>query len=350
MTGHSALNCLKFSTVALFMLFLQTAEAQYNFAELDKKLDFYKKELGENAVTLVYKNGKIIYQKSMGDFDARTQAPVASCSKWLTAALVMTFVDEGKLSLDDYVSKYIPEFTSYGKGYITIRQCLSHTTGIHSERIGLGSIIQLRKYSSLEEEVNDFMSKHELDAQPGQQFFYSAIGLNTAGRVLEIIGKKSFDQLMTQRIFRPLGMKGSTFYSEKATNPSGGAVCTANDYMNFLTMLLNKGMFNGKRILSEQSVEAMETVQTNAAAMVYAPPAAEKASYGLGGWVLETGTDGKSTVVASPGLFGTWPLIDKCRGYACIFFVKTLLKGETKRAMYDDLKNTIDEAIQSECK
>ena len=43
MTGHSALNCLKFSTVALFMLFLQTAEAQYNFAELDKKLDFYKK-------------------------------------------------------------------------------------------------------------------------------------------------------------------------------------------------------------------------------------------------------------------------------------------------------------------
>ena len=194
------------------------------------------------------------------------------------------------------------------------------------------------------------MSKHELDAQPGQQFFYSAIGLNTAGRVLEIIGKKSFDQLMTQRIFRPLGMKGSTFYSEKATNPSGGAVCTANDYMNFLTMLLNKGMFNGKRILSEQSVEAMETVQTNAAAMVYAPPAAEKASYGLGGWVLETGTDGKSTVVASPGLFGTWPLIDKCRGYACIFFVKTLLKGETKRAMYDDLKSTIDEAIQSECK
>ena len=94
--------------------------------------------MGENAVTLVYKNGKIIYQKSMGDFDARTQAPVASCSKWLTAALVMTFVDEGKLSLDDYVSKYIPEFTSYGKGYITIRQCLSHTTGIHSKGLGWG--------------------------------------------------------------------------------------------------------------------------------------------------------------------------------------------------------------------
>ena len=193
------------------------------------------------------------------------------------------------------------------------------------------------------------MSKHELDAQPGQQFFYSAIGLNTAGRVWKSLAK----------IFRPaddatdlsaIGHERKYFYSEKATNPSGGAVCTANDYMNFLTMLLNKGMFNGKRILSEQSVEAMETVQTNAAAMVYAPPAAEKASYGLGGWVLETGTDGKSTVVASPGLFGTWPLIDKCRGYACIFFVKTLLKGETKRAMYDDLKNTIDEAIQSECK
>lgn len=351
MTAKSVLNCLKFSPILLFMLLLQPAKAQYSFDDLDKKLTMYKKDLGENVVALVYKDGKIIYQKTMGDFDAKTQAPIASCSKWLTAALVMTFVDEGKLSLDDYVSKYIPEFTSYGKGYITIRQCLSHTTGIHAEKAGLGSILQLRKYASLEEEVNDFMSKHELDAQPGKQFFYSTIGLNIAGRICEIIGKKSFDQLMTQRIFRPLAMKGSTFYSEKAVNPSGGAVSTANDYMNFLAMLLNKGMFNGKRILSEQSVDAMQTVQTNLDMIVYAPAAAYNTNYALGEWVLGADANGKSTVVASPGLFGTWPLIDNCRGYACIFFVKTLLtKGEQKRAMYDDLKHSIDDVLPNNCK
>ena len=75
----------------------------------------------------------MLYKKEMGDFNAKTQAPIASCSKWLTAALVMQFVDEGKLSLDDKVVKYIPEFEKYCKSYITIRQCLSHMTGIADE-------------------------------------------------------------------------------------------------------------------------------------------------------------------------------------------------------------------------
>ncbi|MFK4985511.1 serine hydrolase domain-containing protein, partial [Klebsiella pneumoniae] len=86
---------------------------------------------------LVYREGKIIYEKNLGDFNTKTQAPIASCSKWLTAALVMVLVDEGKLSLSDKVSKYLPIFAKYSKGYITIKDCLAHLTGIESEPIKL---------------------------------------------------------------------------------------------------------------------------------------------------------------------------------------------------------------------
>src|SRR5678809_881175 len=108
------------------MLILQVVKGQYNFSELDKNLTQYQQQLGGNVVTMIYKDSQIIYKKELGDFKANNVQPIASCSKWLTAALVMTFVDEGKLSLDDKVSKYIPAFTNYGKGYITIRHCMSH--------------------------------------------------------------------------------------------------------------------------------------------------------------------------------------------------------------------------------
>src|SRR5437867_3132730 len=84
--------CMKVSATLCFLLLLQFTKAQYNFADLDKKLLQYQSRLGGNVVTLVYKDGKIIYNKSLGDFNANTQAPIASCSKWLAAALVMTYV------------------------------------------------------------------------------------------------------------------------------------------------------------------------------------------------------------------------------------------------------------------
>ena len=343
MTQNLRLFCIKVSAVVFFLLIFQLSNAQYNFTELDAKLKQYQKQLGNNVVALVYKDGKMVYTNELGDFKTNTVAQIASCSKWLTAALVMQFVDEGKLSLDDYVSKYIPDMTKYGKGYITIRQCLSHTTGIHNEA-PLLSIIRLSRYATLEEEVNDFMSKHELDAQPGKEFRYSSIGLNMVGRVLEIISKKSFDRLIQDKLLRPLNMRYTTFASEKAPNPSGGAKSTALDYMNFLTMILNKGMFNGKRILSEQSVEIMQQSQTTPAMIKYAPKPAEGFNYALGEWVLAQDKNGKSTAVSSPGLFGTWPMVDYTGNYAAIIFVKTLINDDRKE-IYMDMKGAIDKVV-----
>ncbi len=348
--SHKHLSrCVIGSLLLAFLLFFQPSKAQYNFTEVDALLDANKKEIDESFCIQLYKDGKIIYNKSVGEFTGKTQAPIASCSKWLTAALIMVLVDEGKLSLDDRVSKYIPLFSKYSKGYITIKQCLAHLTGIESEPIKLSSILQRTKYYSLEEEVNDFASKKEIAANPGIEFRYSNIGMNIAGRVAEIVSKKNFDQIMQEKLLRPLQMRNTSFSSFNAPNPSGGAVSTANDYMNFLSMLLNKGMFNGKRILSEQSIGMMHTTQTNGPMIKYAPKIAAGYNYGLGEWIQETDEKGNATVVSSPGLFGTWPVIDMCRGYAAIVFTKNLITEE-KRELYGKIKESINQQIVENCK
>lgn len=340
--------CIKVSTGLISLLFFQLSFAQYDFSEVGRKIEASQKELGKNVAAIIYKDGKIIYKKEAGECKINTQAPIASCSKWLTTALVMTFVDQGKLSLDDKVSAYLPIFAKYGKAYITIRQCVSHLTGIQAEQ-GVARFMERNKYATLEDEVNAYASKREIENNPGVEFRYSNVGLNIAARVLEVISKKQFEQLMNERIFRPLNMRNSSFFSTRAVNPSGGAVSTAADYMNFLSMILNKGLFNGKRILSEKSIEEMEKPQTNLQMIKYAPKVAEGYNYALGEWVLEVDANGNSTAVSSPGLFGTWPFVDKCRGYACIFFVKSLL-SEQKKEVYVELKKAIDEVIPSNCK
>lgn len=342
-------TCAKVSLFTICLLIFQAGFTQYNFTETNAKIDSYKKQFDGNISVLVYREGKIIYEKNLGDFNPKTQAPIASCSKWLTAALVMVLVDEGKLSLTDKVSKYLPIFAKYSKGYITIKDCLAHLTGIESEPIKLSTILQRAKFNSLEEEVDYFASKKEIIANPGLEFRYSNVGLNIAGRIVEIVSRKVFEQVMQEKILRPLQMRNTSFSSLNAVNPSGGAVSTAADYMNFLSMILDKGMFKGKRVLSEQSISFMQTPQTNSSMIKYAPKAAQGYNYGFGEWILETDEQGVSTVVASPGLFGTWPMIDKCRNYACIFFTKGLL-GEEKREVYLDIKKTIDAQIIANCK
>ncbi|HJV19504.1 MAG TPA: serine hydrolase domain-containing protein [Sediminibacterium sp.] len=341
--------CVNVSMLILSLLNFQSIRAQYNFTELDQKVESVKKELGGEFSLLIYHNGQVVYNKSEGGFTPKTQAPVASCSKWLTAALILVLANEGKLSLNDRISKYLPTYSKYSKGYITIGQCLSHLTGIASEPIRLATFLKRGKYNSLEEEVADFASGKDIISNPGLEFRYSNIGLNIAGRIAEIVSRKGFEQVMQEKLLRPLQMRNTSFSSLNAVNPSGGAVSTPNDYMNFLSMLLNKGMYNGKRILSESAVALLHTPQTTAPMIKYAPKMAEGFNYGMGEWIQETDENGNATVVSCPGLFGTWPLLDLCRGYASIVFVKSLLTEE-KRAVYMDLKKVIDRQIVANCK
>lgn len=351
MTQKNKYLCLKCSLFTGLLLFLQPVFSQYNFTELDKKLEEKQKLLGKDFVVLIWKkNDTLVYKKEVGEYKSKTVAPIASCSKWLTAALVMQFVDEGKISLDDPVVKYIPVFAKYMKNYITIRHCLSHETGIASEPIRILKLFERKKFNSLEDEVNSFAEK-EILANPGKEFRYSNIGLNIAARVLEVVSKRKFDQLIRQKLFGPLEMRNTTFTNLDGSppNPSGGAKSTADDYMKFLVMMMNKGNYHGKQILTEESVNEMMKSQTIPELIKYAPKAAEGFNYALGSWVVEENEDGVAKVLVSPGLFGTWPMVDYCRGYAYILFVKNLL-GDERADAHLEIKKVIDEQMKSVCR
>ena len=357
--------CLKFSIFIVSLLIFQTINAQkkqkpliskYDLSNLDKILEEKQKIIGKDYVVLIWKKDDTLeYKKEVGEYNSKTQAPIASCSKWLTAALVLQFVDEGKISLDDPVVNYLPVFEKYMKKYITIRHCLSHMTGIEDDDKFLKKIFQRSKFASLEEEVNSFAAK-EIRANAGTDFWYGNIGLNIAARVLEVVSKRKFDVLIKQKLFTPLGMRQTTFTTLDGSlyNPSGGAKSTADDYMKFLVMLMNKGKYNGKQILSEESVNEMMKVETTSSMIKYVPKAAEGFNYALGSWVIEqappiSNEKSEAIALASPGLFGTWPMIDFCRGYAYILFVKNYL-GEERANTHLEIKKVIDEQIKNECK
>jgi CubicO group peptidase (beta-lactamase class C family) len=350
-------TCLHFSSFLILLLFCRPAFSQkkpvvadpspYNFEAVDRLLKQNQKVLGNNFVALVWKDGKMVYIKEGStDFTAKTQAPVAGAGNWLTAALVMTFVDEGKLSLDDKVTKYIPLFGKYSKGYITIRNCLTHTTGIKTEA-DEGTRVLKSKSGTLEDEVNAYASKKDIGTNPGTEFFYSNLGPNIAARVLEVISKKSFDRLMMERIIHPLKLKATSFSNEDggAINAAGGARSTANDYVIFLSMLLNKGMFGDKRVLSEKAVEEMEKEQFVGLPVKSAPKTLQGVHFALGNYILTDGGDaGAATSFFCPNLLGTTPIIDKCRNYAAILIVQKP-EEEQKKSLGLSMKGLVDEAI-----
>jgi CubicO group peptidase (beta-lactamase class C family) len=257
----------------------------------------------------------------------------------------MTFVQEGRISLDDKVSKYLPIFEKYYKGYITIRHCLTHNTGIQADKL-----FQKSKYHTLEEEVNDYASKKEIQTNAGTEFRYSNIGFNIAGRVLEVITKRTFDRLAMERITRPCNMKNTTFANEDyndAINPSTGARSSAADLTNFLSMLLNKGTFNGKPVLSESSVTTLLSLSETSDKIKNAPPLAQGLNYGLGEWVLESNDKG-ATAFTAPSYIGTMPVLDICRKYGYVIFTKDLSSVPGKD-FYSNIKAAIDEGMPALC-
>jgi len=333
--------------VLLIFSFLITSLLSYsqNFNEVEQVMLNNQKALGDDQALMIYKDGKIIYQKILGDFKPNMQAPIGESSQWLTAALVMILVEEGKLSLDDNVGKFLPIYPKWMKRYITIRHCLSHTTGIETDKPGAAKLFQKKSFSTLEEEANYYAEKRDIATNPGMWFHYNQMGPNIAGRVLEVITKKKFDRLIQEKLFRPLNMRFTTFSNfTSAMSPFDGAKSTAADYINFLSMLLNKGKFNGKQILSEASVAELMKIQTGTALNKFTPVFMNGFSYGLGTW-LET-KDGKLVNCVSPNSPFVW--IDYCRGYACILLSKKE-QDLQKRELYNELKQAVDKQLPVNC-
>jgi CubicO group peptidase (beta-lactamase class C family) len=216
---------------------------------IDKTLqDYVDKGRMNGAVALIIRNGKIAYYKSVGyDKDAQTPLKkdaifrIASQTKAITSVAVMMLYEEGKLMLDDPISRYIPEFAKPGvldkfnkadttyttvpaKREVTIRDLLTHTSGIGYAQIGspeanaiyakAGVVGGIGVGKILLADKMKILAKQPLFHQPGEKFTY---GLNTdvLGYLVEVLSGMSLDDFFHKRIFEPLGMKDTYFYLPK---------------------------------------------------------------------------------------------------------------------------------------
>ena len=329
----------------IVLLFVYVTVVAQNFSTVEQIMLNNQRNLGDDQALLIYKDGKILYQKTLGDFKPNIQAPIGESSQWLTAAMVLMLVDEGKISLDDNIGKYLPIFPKWMKGYITLRHCLANNTGIEADKTGAGKLFQKSKFATLEEEVNFYAEKRAIAQNPGTWFQYNQMGSNIAGRVLEVITKKKFDRLIQEKLLRPLNMRFTTFSNYTgAISPFDGAKSTANDYMNFLSMLLNKGKFMGKQILSEASVNELLKVQTGSALNKFTPAFYNGFSFSLGAWVENK----NATIINCSAQNAPFVWVDYCRGYACILLSKKE-QDVQKRELYNQLQVALNEQMKGNC-
>jgi CubicO group peptidase (beta-lactamase class C family) len=232
------------------------------------------------------------------------------------------------------------------KGYITIRHCLSQTTGLDADATGFVKFTQKSKFNTLEEEMEFFASKKLIVDNPGEAFSEGTVGMNMAGRVLEVITKKTFDRVAQEKLFRPLGMRTASFYDEggKAPNPSSGAICSAFDYLNFLQMIMNKGMFNGKRILSETSVNYLLQHQFPESRTRFNPDLTKGWNYAAGSWIEEDNGNTWTNIYSGASAQGVWPWIDLKRKYIGIVLPVSPLNMQ-KRDLYMQIRSGVEAAI-----
>lgn len=350
MTHKLTPNCLNYSILMLMLLFFQVSFSQTSFTALDDIVASRQKLLGTDIITMVANKDTVVYQKANKLFSPRTQAPLGHASQWLTAALILKLADEGVLSLDDKVSQYLPVFEKYGKNYITLRHCLSHFTGIQAETPKALKLLQKKKFATLDEEVASFAAR-EIQTNPGTEFRYSEIGPAIAARVAEVATKKRFDMLIQQKLFRPVGMRQTTFTTLDGSpvDAATGARSTANDLILFMRMLLNDGKFRGQPVLSAASVAELRKIQTTNFTLHNSPAQTKDFQFALGAWAPEQNGTALATTLTGPSFGGTLPVVDFCRGYAYLL----LLKEETddaKAHVYYEVKEVLDAAFPKNCK
>ena len=202
-------------------------------------------------VTLIVHEGKIIFYDAFGlDENEKPRSKdskmwMASITKLLTGVLMMQFVEQGLIDLDDPVSKYLNEFD--GNNKLTIRHLLTHTSGL--QFAGEWASDWNR---ALENQVAHVLPLVDV----GKSFSYNRVGYALAGKIIERLTGKAVPYLFQENIFSPLGMNSA--YSD---NTYGGLYCSAIDLARFGQMLLNKGTYNGYKLFSQQTFEKMLPVK-----------------------------------------------------------------------------------------
>ena len=299
-------------------------EAGFTSAGLARIDAYIKNEIAGNkipgAIMMIQRNGKTVYFSSFGVRDPGTKEPMTpdsifriySMSKPITTVAAMMLVEEGKLQLDEPLSKYIPAFANVKVGVekkgedgtmglelvaanrpITIQDLMRHTSGLTYGFFGEGMVKKAYVDAHMfagdvdNAEFAERIAKLPLAYQPGTTWDYSH-STDILGRVIEVVCGKSLYQFEKERLLDPLDMKETSFYvtdperkslvaepfpddrkigndavmsdprvGQKWESGGGGMVSTIGDYARFAQMLLNGGTLDGKRYLSPKTVAYM---------------------------------------------------------------------------------------------
>jgi CubicO group peptidase (beta-lactamase class C family) len=271
---------------------------------------------------LIARNGKVVFRETWGEMKTDSIVRMYSMTKAVTGVAAMMLYEEGRFSLNDPVSKYMPEFANMRVGHeytdgtgkkiydsvpaerpITVRDLFRHTTGL--DYAGPKVVNGDPAYKKIEmmggapmvtfdlAEAVKRLATAPLNDQPGTMFRYG-YSIDVLGRLVEVVSGKTLDQFFEERIFRPLGMKDTAFYTpeekwsrlavlyspkrdgggiepntgdaqdrfkKKPALLLGGAglVSTLDDYARFCMMLVNDGQLDGVRLLGRKSVELMRS-------------------------------------------------------------------------------------------
>ncbi|MDB5331111.1 MAG: estB 1 [Phycisphaerales bacterium] len=323
-------------------------------------LDSYK--LAGVIAIIADKSGKVHYRNLLGYSDVEARKPIgednvfwiASMSKMFAGASIMMLVDEGKVSLDDPVTKFIPQLNKWmvveekdGSHVllkspvrpVTIRHVLSHTSGL----AGMSELQQVTGSDSTPLKARALSSvTGPLQWQPGDKYAYGNQGMNIAARIVEIVSGMPYEDFLQTRFFDPLGMTETTFWPNEAqvarlamaygpnkekngysrgglgflTKPlsdrihrfpeaGGGLFSTTHDIFRYGLLLANDGELEGKRYLSHEAMNELRKEQTGTT----------KVNYSLG-YHLRNGMFGHD------GAYGTDLSVDPKTGMVAIFMVQ----------------------------
>jgi CubicO group peptidase (beta-lactamase class C family) len=315
---------------ALSMTVTAAGAAKDPFAVLDRSM---RARIADDdlagAVLVVVHDGSAIHTADFGALDADSVIPIASASKWLTSATLMTLVDEANVSLDESIATYLPEFKgSNKKKAITVRQLLSHTHGLpYADCIGDPTTTTANCTAAI-------AGGPDPVTKPGKAFAYGGVGYEVAARIIEVLTGQSFEDAFEARIARPLGMTRTRFDEYQGQHfrhpqPSASAVSSVGEYAKFLAMLAAGGEAPNGRVLTADSVAEIERDQVrgidthrDGAVQITNIP-----TYGLGVWRDVINKSDDIEVVSGSGAYGFYPWIDRRHGSYGIVGVADLTNG-----------------------
>lgn len=397
--------CCLFMAVSLFAMGSTIHATEFDAAKLAKireRMQHYvDQQIIAGAVTCVGSQAGIAHLEAVGLHQIETKQPmpvdalfrIASMTKPITAIGIMILQEEGKLSVDDPVEKHLPEFRGQRlvasrdadsvtlkkpSRPITLRDLLTHTSGLPGGfPPGLSDLYQTR-HRTLAEAVL-VSSQQPLDFEPGSKWAYCNAGIDTLGRIIEVTSGQSFEEFLAARVFRPLGMKDTTFFPNEiqtpriaglyevkngqliAANrpiigpatgakhpiPAGGLYSTAADLARLYQAMLQGGQLGSAKILSPESVRTMTKTQTGDLPCGFVPGM----SFGFG-WAVVKEPQGV-TARLSPGTFGhggafgTQAWVDPQQDFFVILLIQRVgLQNADGSDLRRDLQQLAVDAIQ----